>query len=271
MGIKTPFISEIAPDIYAINEFGLSTMYLVVGKEKALLIDTACGLTDLKSLVSSLTNLPVEVILTHGHVDHVGGMSQFDEVWIHPADVEMAKSVTEEDLKDYVEGIGRGGAYDVYDYSPDMVNRIERYPRFLSITDRQEFDLGGRKLTAIFISGHTPGGVCVLDREKRIIFSGDCFNQNTLAVNCSVSHLLQELKKVKALEPAFDQNFNGHVGFGGMPNCLSQPKSVTDDLMHICECVLAGKDVYREDEVLGKKAAVMEYGNVRLSYDRSLL
>lgn len=271
MGIKTPFISEIASDTYAINEFGLSAMYLVVGKEKALLIDTACGLTDLKSLVRSLTDLPVEVVLTHGHVDHVGGMGQFDEVWIHPADIEMAKSVTEEDLKDYADGLGEGGAYDVYDYSPAMVNTINHYPRFLPLADGQEFDLGGRKITAVFISGHTPGGVCFLDREKRIIFSGDCFNQNTLAVNCTVSHLLKELRKVKALEPEFDQNYNGHVGFGGMPSCLSQPKSVTDDLIHICDCILEGKDVYRDDVVMGKKAAVMEYGKVRLSYDREML
>ena len=271
MGFKSPFISEIAPDTYAINEFGLSAMYLVVGTEKAMLIDTACGLSDLKSIVRSITDLPVEVVLTHGHLDHVGGMSQFDEVWIHPADIDMAKAVTEDELKDYANMLGQGGAYEVYDYSPDMVNHIDKFPRFLPIEDGQEFDLGGRKITAIAISGHTPGGICFLDKDRRIMFSGDAFNQNTLAVFCTVSHLLQELKKVKALEPEFDQNFNGHVGFGGMANCFSQPKSVPDDLIHICECILEGKDVYRDDIVMGKKAAVMEYGNVRLSYDRSMV
>ena len=48
MGIKKPFVSEIAKDTYAINEFGLTAMYLIIGEEKALLLDTGCGVCDLK-------------------------------------------------------------------------------------------------------------------------------------------------------------------------------------------------------------------------------
>ena len=48
-------------------------MYLLTGKEKALLIDTGFGTIPLKSICEELTVLPVTVALTHGHVDHIGG------------------------------------------------------------------------------------------------------------------------------------------------------------------------------------------------------
>ena len=48
-------------------------MYLLTGKERALLIDTGFGTIPLKSICEELTVLPVIVALTHGHVDHIGG------------------------------------------------------------------------------------------------------------------------------------------------------------------------------------------------------
>lgn len=43
MGIKASFVCEIAPKTYAINEYGLAAMYLLVGEKKAMLIDTGCS------------------------------------------------------------------------------------------------------------------------------------------------------------------------------------------------------------------------------------
>ena len=57
-------------------------MYLLTGKEKALLIDTGFGTIPLKSICEELTGLPVTVALTHGHVDHIGGTGAFEEVWL---------------------------------------------------------------------------------------------------------------------------------------------------------------------------------------------
>ena len=69
------------------NEF----FYLVIGKRKAALIDTGFGLGDLKAFVRTFTDLPIIVLCTHGHLDHIGGNSQFDEVYICPEDMEMAR------------------------------------------------------------------------------------------------------------------------------------------------------------------------------------
>ena len=72
------FVEEIAKGIYKFYEQRNSSIYLVKGSERACLIDTAYGLTDLKELVSHYTDLPVTVVDTHGHIDHVLGNHWFD-------------------------------------------------------------------------------------------------------------------------------------------------------------------------------------------------
>ena len=53
--------------------------YLVIGEEKACLLDTCNGFGNIKEYVEQLTDKPVFVLLTHGHHDHMGGANLFDE------------------------------------------------------------------------------------------------------------------------------------------------------------------------------------------------
>jgi glyoxylase-like metal-dependent hydrolase (beta-lactamase superfamily II) len=46
--------------------------YLVIGTEQAALIDTGMGIGNIQTEVKRLTDLPVIVINTHGHFDHIG-------------------------------------------------------------------------------------------------------------------------------------------------------------------------------------------------------
>lgn len=266
MKINTPFISEIAPKTYAINEFGLGTMYLLEGREKALLIDTGCGVCDLKAIVGRLTKKPLTVVLTHGHLDHVGGMGLFEKVYLNEKDRELALTATREELQVYVDGAGQMGGYEIYDYSREDVREDGKIPEFLDLSDEMEFDLGGRSVIAYEISGHTSGGVAFLDVKNRIMFSGDCCNENLLAMDNSVSDILQGLKKFQTLIPKFDQNFNGHVGFGINQNCFSQPEQVTDDLIHICDLILAGKSKAEPADIMGIPAYKVSYGSAALTY-----
>ena len=65
--------------------------FLVEGKEKAVLLDCGIGYGDLKSYVENLTDKPITVILTHGHVDHIGSAAPFETVYLHERDWELSK------------------------------------------------------------------------------------------------------------------------------------------------------------------------------------
>ena len=64
-------------------------LYLAEGTERAVLIDTCVGVGRLKDFVSTLTERPLKVLLTHGHVDHAMGAPEFEEVYMNLSDVPL--------------------------------------------------------------------------------------------------------------------------------------------------------------------------------------
>ena len=115
MQIQGPIVSMIANKTWCINEYGMDAMFLLEGGHKALLIDTGTGTFDIAALCRKLTDKPLMVACTHGHVDHVGGIGYFDEVWLHPDDFEMARTLTPEARKGYVKVLAgmSGGLFAV--------------------------------------------------------------------------------------------------------------------------------------------------------------
>ena len=139
--LTTYQVTEIAKDTWVINEAGMTAMFLLKGTERALLIDTGVGMTDLKKLISWLTPLPYDVVLTHGHQDHIGGAAQFEEVYIHEKDEDSLKPINYDSIADYVELLGNMGAYDVYDCSPADIRRIQKMPKCLPLKEGMVFEL----------------------------------------------------------------------------------------------------------------------------------
>src|SRR5215813_2666907 len=55
--------------------------YLIVGEKRAVLFDTGMGISDIKKVTTELTKLPVIVLNSHTHDDHVGGNWQFQTIY----------------------------------------------------------------------------------------------------------------------------------------------------------------------------------------------
>ena len=89
--------TEIAPNTYEIGEFDCASIFLLVGDETAMVIDTGFGIGDLKGFIRTLTDKPLMVCYTHDHIDHVGGASAFDHAYVHP-----------KDMVDFATGGGKG-------------------------------------------------------------------------------------------------------------------------------------------------------------------
>jgi glyoxylase-like metal-dependent hydrolase (beta-lactamase superfamily II) len=76
-------VYEIAPNLFVFYEsrhFEQTIANLVIGREKAALIDTGCGIGSLRPAVEAVTDKPVIVINTHTHPDHLGGNREFEEI-----------------------------------------------------------------------------------------------------------------------------------------------------------------------------------------------
>ncbi|HVN48248.1 MAG TPA: MBL fold metallo-hydrolase [Bacteroidota bacterium] len=121
-------------------------MFLVEGKEKALLIDTGTKVKGLDMIVSHLTSKPVMVVITHAHDDHAGNINYFPEIWMHAADTVILK-------KGYTGKI-------------HFVN------------DGDVFDLGGTQIEVRHMPAHTPGSIVLIDRKAGNCYSGDAFGSN---------------------------------------------------------------------------------------------
>lgn len=253
MGIKQPIVASIAHRTWCIDEYGMAAMFLLEGDEGALLIDTGLGLFDLKALIREYTDKPLVVALTHGHVDHAGGIRQLEEVYVHPDDREMALSVTREAREEYVLhmlNISEG----IYDVTAEALRTPETLPRVLPLTGGTTIHLGNRDVAVIETPGHTPGGLSFLDKKERLLFSGDCCNANTLLAlghddpehprpKSAVSDLLAAAEALEALHTEYDRHFNGHIGYGAAVSVLPAPERLIRDCIALCRDLLAGRVV----------------------------
>ena len=83
-------VTKLSDRIYLFDDNHEATGYLVVGDEKALVIDTMNGLSNVLQLVRAITDLPVMVVNTHGHCDHIFGNIYFEEAYVHKNDLSLA-------------------------------------------------------------------------------------------------------------------------------------------------------------------------------------
>jgi hydroxyacylglutathione hydrolase len=205
-------VRPVANQVWAVDDHGEDTMYLVEGQERALLIDTGFGVGDLPKLIASVTSLPLDIVNTHGHPDHVGGNYQFQSVYITDDDLPLLQGCfTKVDRQWMLENALKGPFPS--DFSPEKWVNAERSD-IISIKPGDIFDLGGRELKVIPIPGHTPGSIGLLDEGERLLFSGDSIQEGDiwmhLPESLPLTDFLRCLKKVDLLSDKFDQILPGH-------------------------------------------------------------
>lgn len=269
--ITRPVVIEIAKDTYFINEFGMDAQYVVVGEKRALAIDTGTGFYDQKAMIERLTKLPYDVVLTHGHPDHAGGIGQFDVVYMHPADVEAAKRLTYEGAMQYGEMMWKTniGYQNVWGYTPANARKFTKQPEFKPLAEGQTFDLGGRKVTVYEVPGHSLGSVVFLDNKTRILFSGDAANGNVGATATAVSTLLRGLLKLQKLRGKYwDRQYTGHISYAGTIDAVSQRLQVLDDLIEAFRSLLRGNaNIQTGPGLFGRTQTVAVYGSARVGFN----
>lgn len=189
-------VKQINDHIWLLNDNDEATGYLVTGSKSGLIIDTMCGYENVRAVAEEITDLPLEVINTHGHFDHIYGNVYFEKVYIHPADIQIANM------------------YYKDSQFQQLAKEAGLQPaEFVPVTDGKIFDLGGVELEVYEVPGHTPGGIVLLDRKDRILFTGDSIIEQTwmqLPESLPMGQFLNSLKRVQKLRDQFDYLLTGH-------------------------------------------------------------
>lgn len=216
-------LTEVLPHAYRIENSGVH-MDLLVGEHHALLFDTGYGFDDLYGFIRGITDLPLYVVNSHGHVDHAAGNWQFEEVFIHPADVAVCIQHNGSEMR--MAEMGNAVLpehFDLEDYLSHDCGRL------LPVMEGDVFDLGGITLEVVALPGHTAGSIGLYWREEKLLYVGD-------AVNCFIWLFLPEATKLsvyqdtlyKVRDMDFDRMIQSHT-----PEAV--PKERLNDYVRLIE------------------------------------
>ena len=196
-------IEQLNEDTFVISEYRHweeTHCYLLLGTERALLIDTGLGVGDLYRQVRQITSLPVLAAVTHAHWDHLGGYGQFDRRAVHPA--ERSWLTDHFPLPDTAvrEMLARDCLLPA-DFSLDHYSVFQGEPTRL-LEDGQVLDLGGRQLTVLHTPGHSPGHLCFWEQARGDLYTGDLVYRGTLYANYPSTDpqaFLRSVERISAL------------------------------------------------------------------------
>lgn len=228
-GSKIFTAEKITERIFRIKDPLNVYMYLVIGEKRCCLIDTGWGFKGLKQYVYSLCNLPVVVILTHGHPDHASGATEFEEVYMNSEEKRVYDFYSNPTLKNFIVGFDVISKYDL---------QPVRGQDFLELHDHDVFDIGRISIEMISVPGHTKGLMMALIREERAILFGDGCGPGTLLIEdfaSTIETYYESLNSLKKREDEYDIILRNHgTGFS--------EKELLDNVMEICKEILNEKD-----------------------------
>jgi glyoxylase-like metal-dependent hydrolase (beta-lactamase superfamily II) len=204
--------TPVAEGVFRIDDHGADNLYLVEGTAKALLIDTGLGVADVMTFVRALTRRPIVVVNTHGHPDHAGGNHQFAEVHAGRNDFELARSFNTPEQR---ASTATRMLKDAKVPEAALFRGPVKETRLVPVADGFVFDLGRRQLEVIDVPGHTRGGLVLLDRKQKLLFTGDNDNPQQwmfLEHSTPLETYLQTLLALERRSSEFDTLLPGHGG-----------------------------------------------------------
>ncbi|MGT2666915.1 MBL fold metallo-hydrolase [Streptococcus rifensis] len=256
---------EVSKHVTRIYGFSTELMYLVEGEKKDILIDTGSGFGSLYLAVEDIRRKhkglgkPLEVLITHGHLDHAMGAQEFLNagcpVYLNHED----RCVFEKHAKDsfrmegismlQVDGLGIFVAEEDYIKSPS-------FDDFLDLKEGEKFDLGDVTIETFACTGHTKGCLTFLIQEhdgKNYLLTGDAcntftflFDEYTTSVEEYEKHVKSLIKKVNGRYDEVLLSHGNGVGYLGL----------MEDVVAVCEDIQNGKTADIPYEFMGTQGLI---------------
>ncbi len=179
-------VYEVGAGVYAIAEpfnFQEVISYLIVGTEKNILFDTGMGMGKISDVVRKLSPLPVIVINSHTHYDHIGGNNEFDTIlsvdtsYTHRyAGTGWSHDEVRQEVQPTAFCMDKLPTLDTASYAiKPYQDRIKGY-----LAEGTTISLGNRTLEVLRVPGHTPDCVALLDRASGYLWTGDMYYEATI-------------------------------------------------------------------------------------------
>ena len=176
-------ISQLGNHAWIVETSDNTTMYIIEGNDKALLIDTGTQCDSLDAVIRHLTQKPLQVVITHAHGDHAGNIDFFNEIYLHPGDSAL--------LQESYKG---------------KVNFVE---------DGYVFDLGGKIIEVRHMPAHTPGSIVLIDKEAGCAYTGDAFGSGQVWLQLRPfspmeTYIESCTRMIKLMEEGIEKIYCGH-------------------------------------------------------------
>ena len=175
-------ITQICDNTWCFEE-EIVRFFLLVGTEKALLIDSGMETKNAKELAESVTDLPIELINTHADGDHVASNEEFTSFYMHPLE-----------------------AHNYFDLHGGKGTLVP-------VEEGTILDLGDRKVEIIALPGHTSGSIGILDLNTRMLFIGDTVQDSNIYMfgeERKLEPYMESLRHLMTYQDRFDGLYPSH-------------------------------------------------------------
>jgi len=172
--------------------------------------------------------LPIEVIYSHTDGDHRGDIELFDRPFIHPAEMDYLRSKIQKDI----------------DLRP--------------LWEGQIITLGIYELEVVFIPGHTPGSIGLLERNHRFMLTGDTVHHGPVHMfgpGRNLQAYKYSLIKLKEMSDVVDVFYACHHQLDVSPDIL-------DDLLEGVQKTLDGNLEGKTEKIKGKPVKRYSFGRI---------
>ncbi|MBE6010491.1 MAG: MBL fold metallo-hydrolase [Lachnospiraceae bacterium] len=200
-------VIQIDPHTWSIED-EIVRCFLLEGSKEAILIDCGMMIPSVRSIAERITERPVRLALTHADRDHIGCCHEFSEIIMHPSESMVFHNIS--------------GA------------KSEATQTMTYVKEGDVIDPGDRPLEVIHLPGHTPGSIAFLDRNRKMLFSGDPVQDGDIfmfGVHRDMPSYIDSLTRLKERVAEFDRIYPSH---GTMPVGTEMIEVLIDEANKVC-------------------------------------